>query len=72
MIRLKALLRWGYKNDYIADISYLGKIERFSDIPHRQKIENKFVEASELKELIAGMTVVEWKLLTEFLALSGL
>ena len=28
MIRLKALLRWGYKNDYIADISYLGKIER--------------------------------------------
>lgn len=72
MIRLKALLRWGYKNDYIADISYLGKIERFSDIPHRQKIENKFVEASELKELVAGMTVVEWKLLTEFLALSGL
>lgn len=44
----------------------------FSDIPHRQKIENKFVEASELKELVAGMTVVEWKLLTEFLALSGL
>lgn len=72
MIRLKALLRWGYKNDYIADISYLGKIERFSDIPHRQKIENKFVESLELKELIAGMTVVEWKLLTEFLALSGL
>jgi len=72
MIRLKALLRWGYKNDYIADISYLGKIERFSDIPHRKKIENKFVESLELKELIAGMTVVEWKLLTEFLALSGL
>ena len=72
MIRLKALLRWGYRNDYIKDISYLNKIERFSDIPHRQKIEDKFLESAELKELLSGMTILKWKLLTEFLALSGL
>ena len=71
MIRLKALLRWGYRNDYIKDISYLNKIERFSDIPHRQKIEDKFLESAELKELLSGMTILKWKLLTESLHYPG-
>lgn len=72
LIRLKALLRWGYKNDYIADISYIDKIERFKDIPHRVKIQDKFVESSELSALLSGMNVKKWRDLTEFLALSGL
>lgn len=72
LTRLHALLRWGYKNDYIANISYLDKLERYPDTPHRIKIENKFLESSELSTLIGAMTVKKWRDLTEFLALSGL
>lgn len=70
--RLKALLRWGYRNDYIDDISYLQKLERFADKPHREKIEDKFLEQEEVVALIDEMQVKEWKELTEFLVLSGL
>lgn len=52
LIRLKALPRWAYRNDYIADISYLDKIERFRTDPHRLKIQDKFLEASELSDLL--------------------
>lgn len=70
--RLKALLRWAYKNDLLQSISFLDKLERFSDIPHRVKIEDKFMESSELALLLENMKVEEWRDLTMFLALSGL
>lgn len=72
LTRFKALIRWGYKNDLLKDISYLDKIERFKDIPHKEKIQDKFLEASELKCLIENMAVEKWRNLTEFLSLSGL
>ena len=72
LVRFKGLIRWGYRNDYVSDISYLEKLERFKDIPHRQKIQDKYLESDELKQLLEAMTVTKWKLLTEFLALSGL
>lgn len=72
LVRLKALLRWGYRNDYMTDISYLDKLERFPDQPHRAKIEDKFLEGTEVSELISGMKITQWKNLTEFLVLSGL
>lgn len=72
LVRFKGLIRWGYRNDYVSDISYLEKLERFKDIPHRQKIQDKYLESDELKRLLEEMTVTKWKLLTEFLALSGL
>lgn len=72
LVRLKALLRWGYKNDFVGDISYLSKLEPFADIPHRAKIEDKFLEVEEVSALIKSMKVPEWRNLTEFLVLSGL
>lgn len=72
LVRLKALLRWGYKNDYLPDIRFLDKLEPFKDIPRRQKIEDKFLEQSELNLLIEGMSVWQWRGLTMFLSLSGL
>ena len=72
LVRLRALLRWGYRNDYVEDISYLNKLERFPDEPHRAKIEDKFLESVEVTALLAGMKVTEWRYLTEFLVLSGL
>ncbi len=72
LVRLKALLRWGYRNDYLKDIAYLDKLDRFPDTPHRAKIEGKFLEANEVGSLIKSMRVSEWRNLTEFLVLSGL
>lgn len=71
--RFCALIRWGYENDYIKDISFLDKFKPFKDIPHRQKIQDKFLEAEEVKKLLDAMDGCwTWKYFTEFLVLSGL
>lgn len=72
LCRFKALIRWGYKNDMVSNISFLDKIDSFKDIPHKEKIQDKFLESEELKLLLDGMQDTVWKLFTQFLALSGL
>lgn len=72
LVRFKALIRWGYQNDYLTDISFLEKLEKFPDVPRKIKIEDKFLEADELKLLVESLKVQKWKVLTQFLALSGL
>ena len=53
--------------------TYLDKIERFKTAEsHREKIQDKFLESSELPDLLAGMQHPIWKAVTEFLVLSGL
>lgn len=68
--RYKALMRWAYKNDYVANISYLDKIEK----PRKRvgEINEKYLEENELRDLLAGMKVDAWRDLTEFLVRSGL
>lgn len=70
--RFRALIRWGYANDYVKDISFLDKIERFPDVSHRVKIQDKYLEPEELRTLLDAMTDPVWKAFTEFLVLSGL
>ena len=70
--RFKALIRWGYQNDYVDDISFLDKIGTFKDVPHKVKIQDKYLESAEVKKLLAAMTEEIWRCLTEFLILSGL
>ena len=70
--RFRALVRWGYKNDYIEDIRFLDKLEMFKDNTHREKIKDKFLESDELQKLLDSMPIEKWKLVTHFLALSGL
>ncbi len=70
--RMKVILRWGYRNDYLSDISFLDKVQPLPDIPYREKIEDKFLERDDLRKLLDNMHVAKWKLLTQFLALSGL
>ena len=70
--RFKGILKWGYKHDYITDISYLDKIEFFKAAPHKEKIQDKFLEAQEAADLIAGMQQPIWRSVTQFLLLSGL
>lgn len=70
--RLKIILRWAYRNDYIEDISFIDKLEPFNDRPHKEKIEDKYLEKEELAALISSMKNEKYQILTEFLALTGL
>lgn len=72
LARFKALIRWGYENEYIADIRFLDKIKPLPDKEKREKLMDKFLEAGELKTLLSAMTVQKWRYLAEFTALSGL
>lgn len=70
--RFKALVRWGYRNDLIKDTIWLDKLERLKDKTKKEKVVDKFLERSECDMLIRSMQHEEWRLLTQFLILSGL
>lgn len=70
LTRLKAMLRWGYQNDYCPDIA--GKLKMLPDRSEREKIQDKFLEKKDLKKLLDGMEVKYWQNLSRLLALSGL
>lgn len=72
LARFKALIRWGYENDYIADIRYLDKIKPMHDREKKEKLQEKFLEAYELKKLLNAMTVQKWRYLAKLTALSGM
>lgn len=68
----KAMMRFAYREELINDISHIDKLQRRKDDPVRVKVQDKYLEKDELKTLLDGMTETHWRLLTEFLALSGL
>lgn len=68
----KAMLRYAYREELINDISHIDRLQRRKDDPVRVKVQDKYLERDELKELLKGMSETHWRLLTEFLALSGL
>lgn len=73
--RFKAMISWGYENDYCDNTDLLKKLKCFKDVPHREKIKDKYLEPSELKKLLDYMkntNKMQWYYLTLFLALSGL
>lgn len=70
--QIKRMLNWGFREDYILDIAFLKKLQPYPDKDRKARIEDKFLSSDELKMLLEGMTVIRWKLLTHFLALSGL
>lgn len=72
LTRYKALLRWGYENDLVDDISDLRKLKNFKDDPHRVKIQDKYLEGTELTAVLNHMDSTQWILVTKFMALSGL
>lgn len=72
LTRFRALIRWGYKNDLIEDIRFLDKLDNFKDRPHKEKIQDKYLEQSELNILLSQMNHPVWKFVTQFMSLSGL
>ena len=72
LVRLKALFLWAYMNDLIADISFLNKLKPKPVPDKKKKLQTKYLEKEELAQLIDNMEIEKWKLLTQFLCLSGL
>ena len=75
LTRLKALLRWGYQNDYVDTVEYLSKLKPYKEESKRVKLEDKYLEANEIKLLLDDMRKSKcphWVDMTEFLILSGL
>ena len=68
--RLKVVMRWGYRNDYVYNVMWLDKLG--TSKKKSADVSKLFLEPDELKTLLSHMTVPEWRNLTEFLALSGL
>ena len=70
--RFKAFAKWAYRNDLLASTDCIDKLTPFDEPPKRKKLENKFLEASDFRKLLAGMDDEGYRLITEFLGLSGL
>lgn len=70
--RFKAWIKWAYRMDLVQDIRYIDKLLPKKEDSVRVKDAEKYLEHDEITRLLEGMTVKRWKLLTEFLLLSGL
>ena len=70
--RFKAFMRWGYANDYVADVTWLKKLKPFPDLSRREKNAEKYLERDELQTLLPQMYVRINKYAIYALALSGL
>lgn len=70
--RLKALIRWGYQNDYIDDIRWIDKLKKKEDNEKKTKLEEKYLERDELQILLRNLATRKWRFLAELTALSGL
>ena len=68
----KAIMRWAYREELIFDISFLDRLPRLKDLTVREKDAWKYLEKKELQDLLAGMKSEDWRMLTRFLALTGL
>lgn len=68
----KTFWRWAYRNDFVKTPEVADKLQQFQDIPKKERLEDKYLESRELTKLLDSMHEERWKLLTEFLALSGL
>lgn len=70
--RFKAMVHWAYQQDLIKDARCVDKVIKFKAPPHRIAIQDKYLTSEELHEVVEQMKITQWKLLTQFLALSGL
>ena len=67
---IKKLFRWAYQYDYIPE-DFTGKLKKYKD-NEKARREFKYLEPDELRKLLDGMKVEKYRVLTEFLALTGL
>ena len=68
---IKKLFRWAFRYEYIKKGDWVMKLKRYKD-NEKSRREFKYLEQAELKKLLDAMTIDKYRLLTEFLALTGL
>lgn len=68
----RAMCHWAVSCSLIDSSDAVDKVRMFKVRKDRQKVEEKYLEKEELAQLIGSMRLEHWKLLTTFLALSGL
>lgn len=68
----KTFWRWAYRSDFVKSPEVADKLQAFQDTPKRERIQDKYLEPAELSRLLDSMNEPRWRLITEFLALSGL
>ena len=69
--RVKAMIRWAYRNDYISSAECVEKIQPLKDDAKREKLSDKYLEPEDLKKIIEAAPGY-YASVFEFLALSGL
>lgn len=69
--RFKALIRFGFQNDFVRDISWLDKLIKLKDKSQKEKLRDKYLEQIECEKLIDAMDHTEWRNLTLFLIQTG-
>lgn len=73
--RFKAMLNWGYANDYHDNYRLVSKLKLFDDRSQKESTEDKFLEADEVPRLLEYMKKRKkwsWYYITHFLLLTGL
>lgn len=68
----KTFWRWAYRSDFVKSPEVADKLLSFQDTPKKERIQDKYLEPNELSALLDTMKETRWRLVTEFLALSGL
>ena len=67
----KGFWMWAYRNDLVKGREVADKLVNFQDTPEKERIQDKYLESWEIKELFDGMTEKRWMLVSKFLYLSG-
>ena len=68
---LRTFWRWAYRNDFVKSPEVADKLMSFRDQPKKERIQDKYLEASEIKKLLDAMDREQYKLLTRFMILTG-
>lgn len=70
--RLKAMLRWAYRNDFVPSVEFLNKLPPFRTTSKKDRIADKFLEKEEVERLLEMVTDHKYNLAIRFLVLTGL
>ena len=70
---IRSLVRWGYNEGYLSDISWLGKLHKYKEpITYRERIEDFYLEKQDLLQLLNGLRMKDRVYIFKFLALTGM
>lgn len=70
---IRSLIRWGYNEGYLSDISWLGKLHKYKEpITYRERIEDFYLEKQDLLQLLNELRMKDRVYIFKFLALTGM